>query len=349
MARKLLSAFVALTCVAALAAAGDLEATLRKLSEDAGSAYVAPVVSAFGADLNGGWFHESPRPVWWGFDIEVGAVVMGAMFGDTHKDFSVTGSFRLNRDQADQLVTAAGFTGTTADSIIDALISQDIIMGISGPTIVGSKTDSIKLGFGGGMYNGHIVPSLVLPLPVVGLLEDATLFPLAAPQVTVGTVMGTMATIRYYPGQTIKKIGKVNYFGFSVQHNPVFWIPALRKLPVNMSVNFATQTLRVGTLFKCKTTSIGLQASKRLGFYLLNLTPYLGVGYETSSMAVAYQYQIDQPGLPATTQDVRFTLKGENKTRATVGLNLKILIVNINADYNFGKYNSFTAGAMVKF
>ena len=63
-----------------------------------------------------------------------------------------------------------------------------------------------------------------LAIPVTGLLEDATVFPLAAPQLTFGTVLGTMGAIRYYPGQTIKKIGKVNYFGFSILHNPSVWL-----------------------------------------------------------------------------------------------------------------------------
>jgi hypothetical protein len=353
MARKLLSALLALSCAATLAAADDLETTLRKLSQDAGSAYVGPVVSAFGADLNGGWFHESPRPVWWGFDIEVGAVMMGALFGDNNKTFSVNGSFRFNRDQANQLISSVPLNDTLTTperkELIDSLISRDFILGISGPTVIGSGSDSVKLSILAGMLNGYPIPPQFFALPVTGLLEDVTVFPLAAPQVTFGTVLGSMVTVRYYPGQTIKKIGKVNYFGLGIQHNPVLWIPPLRKFPVNISMYFTTQTLNIGTLLKCKTSSVGLQASKRLGFYLLNLTPYLGLGYEKASIDIAYQYQIDQPGLPATTQDIRFTLKGENSTRATVGLNFKILIVNINADYNFGKYNSFTAGAMVKF
>ncbi|MCU0607232.1 MAG: hypothetical protein MUF78_07400 [Candidatus Edwardsbacteria bacterium] len=349
MSRRILAALLALACAAGPAASDDLETALGKLSRDAGSAYVGPVVSAFGAGLNGGWFHESPRPKGFGFDIEVGVVYMGALFGDAHEDFSVTGTFRFNRDQATQLVAAAGFTGATADSIVDVLITQDIAMGISGPTVVGSGSDSVKLNFGGGIYSGHPVPQQVIALPVVGLLEGQSMLPLAAPQVTVGTVLGTMATVRYYPGQTIKSIGKVKYFGLGVQHNPMFWIPPLRKFPFNLSLYATTQTLSAGTLIKCRTSSAGLQASKRLGFYLLNLTPYLGVGYEQSSIDIAYQYAIDRPGLPATTQDIRFTLDGENTTRVTAGLNVKVLVVNINADYNFGKYDSFTAGAMVKF
>ncbi|HTY08013.1 MAG TPA: DUF6588 family protein, partial [Candidatus Edwardsbacteria bacterium] len=324
MARKILCTLLALASVAALAAAGDLETTLRKLSQDAGSAYVAPVVSTIGADLNGGWFHESPRPVWIGFDIEVGAVFMGGMFNDNSKTFSVSGDFRFNRDQAEQLTAGVSFASQAQkDSVIDALISHDFTLGISGPTVTGSKSDSVKLAFSGQPINGIMIPTQVVALPVTGLLEDVSIFPLAAPQVTVGTLLGTMATIRYYPGQTIKSIGKVDYFGFGIQHNPMFWIPPLRKLPFNVAINFSTQTLKAGSLLKCKTTAVGLQASKRLGFYLLNLTPYAGVGYEKSSIDIAYQYTIDRPGLPATTQDIRFNLKGENTTRIVLGLNVK--------------------------
>jgi hypothetical protein len=353
MTKKILFLMLALCCAAALSAADDLETALRKLSRDAGTAYVGPVVSAFGADLNGGWFHESPRPVWLGFDIEAGVVYMGSLFNDKNKTFSVTGSFRFNRDQAAQLVSRTPHSDTllqaVRDAIIDSLISKDFTLGISGPTVVGSGSDSVKLQFSGGMFSGFAIPAQVVPLPVVGVLENVTVFPITAPQVTVGTVLGSMLTIRFYPGQTVKRIGKVNYFGVGIQHNPVLWIPPLRSFPVNISLYLTAQQLSAGSFIKCRTSSAGLQASKRLGFYLLNVTPYFGLGYERSFIDVDYQYQIDQPRLPATTQDIKFTLRGENTTRVTVGLNFKVLIANINADYNFGTYDSFTAGAMVKF
>ena len=38
-----------------------LEEMLENLSRDAGSMYIAPIVSAFGSDLNGGWFHKACR------------------------------------------------------------------------------------------------------------------------------------------------------------------------------------------------------------------------------------------------------------------------------------------------
>ncbi len=353
MSNSKLAVLLALACAAAPAASDDLETTLGKLSRDAGSAYVGPVVSAFGAGLNGGWFHESPRPKGFGFDIEIGVVYMGALFGDAHGSFAVSGTFRFNRDQADRLISSVPQSDTLSPAhrqeLIDSLIARDFILDISGPTVVGSESDSVKLAIIAGMLSGYPIPPQSFALPVVGLLEGQSMLPVAAPQVTVGTVLGTMATVRYYPGQTIKSVGKVKYFGLGVQHNPMFWIPPLRKFPFNLSLYATTQTLSAGTLIKCRTSSAGLQASKRLGFYLLNLTPYLGVGYEKSTIDIAYQYAIDRPGLPATTQDIRFTLDGENTTRVTAGLNVKVLIVNINADYNFGKYDSFTAGAMVKF
>ncbi|MDP3682620.1 MAG: hypothetical protein Q8S01_01690, partial [Ignavibacteria bacterium] len=37
-----------------------LQETLSNLSNDAAQAYVSPIISGFGANLNSGWVHKSP-------------------------------------------------------------------------------------------------------------------------------------------------------------------------------------------------------------------------------------------------------------------------------------------------
>ena len=57
-----------------------LQETLTKLTGTAGEAYVAPIISAFGSNLNSGWVHRSPSSKVFGVDIEVGVVAMATMF-----------------------------------------------------------------------------------------------------------------------------------------------------------------------------------------------------------------------------------------------------------------------------
>lgn len=84
-----------------------LEGTLQKIAGDAAKGYVSPIVSGFGSNLNGGWFHKSPSSKMFGFDLEFGLIAMGTTFKDEHKTFSSSGSFSFNFTQAKGLVPAS--------------------------------------------------------------------------------------------------------------------------------------------------------------------------------------------------------------------------------------------------
>ncbi|HED10439.1 MAG TPA: hypothetical protein ENJ10_07105, partial [Caldithrix abyssi] len=79
---------------------GSLEQTLQQLSSSAASAYLTPIGSAFGANLNAGWFHKAPDPQMFGFDIEIGVVAMAAQFPSGAEHFQESGSFRFSQSQA---------------------------------------------------------------------------------------------------------------------------------------------------------------------------------------------------------------------------------------------------------
>jgi hypothetical protein len=63
-------------------------------------------------------------------------------------------------------------------------------------------------------------------------------------------------------------------------------------------------------------------------------------------MTFTYDYIVDGPGGIKVPQKVEFELNGENKTRVTAGVSIKILIANLNADYSWAKYNSASIGLM---
>lgn len=331
-----------------LAQGESLEETLQQLSEDAAQQYVSPISSAFGANLNGGWFHKVPSAVKMGLNLEVGLVAMGTSFPDDSRSFAVDGQFRFSETEARQLVSGQGYSPLVEDALVSEITSQYFKVGISGATVTGAEDDHILIKFpgqsfsiGGIQYN---VPTQSVDLGFGGFqdLADLKLLPLAAPQLSVGTVYGTQATFRYLPSVTLNgDLGTLKYFGYGIQHNPGVWLK--NPLPVDIAFSFFTQDLKVGDLFEAKATAYGLNVGKRLGTAILNVTPYAGFMFENADMEVTYDYIVDTPA-GQYSEKVNFKLDSENKNRLILGLSLRLLAFNLNADYNVSKYKSFTAG-----
>lgn len=326
----------------------SLEGTLQKLSEDAAREYVSPISSAFGSNLNGGWFHKVPQAVKMGFNLEVGLVGMGTFFPDDSKLFSVEGKFRFSESEARQLVSGQGYSQQVEDELVNQITAKYFTVGISGATVTGAENDHVIVDFPGETFTvsstNYTVPSQEVDLGFGGFkdLADLSFLPLAAPQLSVGTIYGTQATFRYLPEITLNgDLGKLKYFGFGIQHNPGIWLD--KPWPVDIALSFFTQNLKVGDLFKTKATAFGLNLGKRLGTGLLNVTPYAGFMFESADMEVTYTYTV----VTATgtyTEEINFKLKSENENRIIFGLSIRLLTFNLNADYNLSKYDSFTAG-----
>ena len=347
----------------------DLQGSIERLSRDAARQYVGPVVSGIGSDLNGGWFHRAPNAKVLDFDLEFGVVVMGTLFSDEHKTFGTSGVFQFDSSQAAFLTKNISdpnynslstiYKDQARQQIINQIRGKDYTVGIGGPTVIGNTTDSVKITFQGGQFTFTdpqgtqrtvAVPVTKVALPVTGLLGDKqflgkNIIPLAAPQLSLGTFLGSQFTFRYLPNYKISdELGETKYFGWGVQHNPAVWFPA--EFPIDISASFFSQKINAGTIFEAKTTAFGINASKRLGWGALNLTPYAGYMREKSSMTFTYDYTLDTP-TGKIPQRIVFDLEGENKSRITLGLSVKLLIVNVNVDYNIGTYNSYSAGVMI--
>ncbi len=286
-----------IVCLAILVASTSLfaqdegiESTLKKMAGDAAKGYVQPIVTGFGANLNGGWFHKAPKSKIFGIDLEVGLVAMGTFTTDENKTFEANGAFKFSggpvntgtKSQAENIASGISnwslLPAAQQQAIVDKISSTEFTVSIKGPTIVGTKQDTMKITFPGQTITAnsinHTVPTQVITLDgVTGVMDGAAMIPLAAPQFSIGTVFGTQATFRYLPEVEIdKEIGKFKYFGFGIQHNPGIWFP--NPLPIDLAASFFTQNLKVGTVFETKATAFGINASKQFGFAFLNVTPY---------------------------------------------------------------------------
>ncbi|MGC8654599.1 MAG: DUF6588 family protein [Candidatus Kryptoniota bacterium] len=331
----------------------DLQSTLSGLAESAAQGYIAPIVSGFGADLNSGWVHRAPRPVKSSFDLEIGIVAMGSFFSAPNKSFDISAPYKFDYNSADRMLPPY-YTGAYRDSVRQQIMKIPFTVTISGPTIVGSKKDSVKVSFSGGTatvtYNG--VQQTVNVNPVVvntgatGFLENLPALPMGAPQISLGTIYGTSVAFRFLPSVTLdNKLGNLSYFGYGFQHNPSVWFG--NEMPVDLSLSFFTQTLKVGTIFESSAREFGIFASHRFGPGALNITPYLGLLLESSSMTVSYDLQTTGPDGRQITTPVSFSLNGQNTSRLTAGLSLKLIFIAISADYSFSRYNTASVGVGV--
>lgn len=336
----------------------DLETTLSNLSSTVGEAYVAPVISAFGSNLNSGWVSRFPGSTILGFHLDIKVIAMGSFFSDDVKRFSATNGFYFSEDQADLILQNSDITPSTVgqqnyDNLKTEIIETEFNVGFSGPTIIGSDEEYLKIKFPGktiqsGNQQYTVDPYELELQEVKGFLNNLKIFPTAAAQLTVGTVAGTNVAIRYLPSIEIEDLGKFSFWGLGAIHNPSVWFP--NPLPLDLGVGYFYQKLEVGDIFESSATQFGLYASKTFGF-VVSITPYAGVTFESSKTTVTYDYQSNETinGATIAPVKIKFDLEGENKTGFVVGFNLKLAALNINADYKIAKTKTASAGISLGF
>lgn len=354
-----------------------LEQTLQKVAGNAAVGYISPITNGFGTDLNGGWFHKAPSSTMFGFDLEFGVVAMGTPFKDADKTFDTNGDFRFDDAQTTTLVDAAvpialgdplaAQKNALRTSLTNKIANTDFNIRINGPTVSGNQfvsnaktpNDQITVTFSSrGItipYTNPVtnqtkdttltIPGQAFPLGIGGVpdIQKLSLLPLVAPQLTLGTIVGTQLTLRYLPSVNSAGVGTFSYFGWGIAHNPGLWFPT--PLPVDLAASFFTQTLKFGDYIKAQSSAFGVNVSKRFGPGALNVTPYAGLLLESSKLTFTYTPTATLAA-GATAPPINFELDGANKSRIVLGLSLKLLFLNVNADYDIAKYNSFTGGLM---
>ena len=322
----------------------SIEETLSHLSSDAGSAYVEPIISAFGSNMNSGWVNGVPPATLLGLHFQVRLIVIGTFLQDANRTFFASGKFRYTSSQADDILLASGFDPINTpnyDDLKNEILSQEWQVNIAGPTITGSGDEFVKVEFPGAEIQGETVGSHVTTLTgVEGFLDNLSIFPQPAVQLDIGNVIGTSASIRYFPSVDIKDVGKVSLWGVGLLHNIGFWFN--NPLPVELGLGFFYQKLDVGDIFVNKSTQFGVYLSKTLGV-VISFTPYMGVTYESSSTSVSYTFNFDTPIGPQNT-NIAFDREGINNVALTIGGALNLPVVSFNVDYKIAKIKTLTLG-----
>jgi len=164
---------------------------------------------------------------------------------------------------------------------------------------------------------------------------DVKAVPLAAPQLSVGSVLGTDLSLRFLAYNFKKEDigGKVNLFGFGVRHSISQYIPTM---PAQLALAYYWTTASVGDVMDAKASFISLQSS----YSVKVLTFYGGLGYEMANTDIAYNYE----GEEGAEEDIRFELEGSNNVRFTVGVGLNLGPVRLHTDYNIADQSVFSFG-----
>jgi len=331
--------------------AQSLEETLSNLSSGAGKAYVAPVVSAFGSNLNSGWVSKVPEATKFKLHLDLKIIAAGSFFSDEQKRFNSTGKFFFNSQQVDQILQNSGYTSSSPGyaQLKAEMQAREFEVNFAGPTIVGSDKENLKITFPQQSITANnqtfTVNSYTLAIDEVkGLLKDLSILPTPGVQFTGGTVFGTNVAIRYFPKVKVTdELGDFSLWGIGAIHNPGAFL--MKPLPVDIAISYFSQSMKVGDVFESTAGQFGIYAGKTFGM-LFSISPYVGLIVESSKTKVAYDYQSNQVinGVPVPKTRINFELEGENKTGFVIGFGLKLGFVNLNADYKAAKTSTASAG-----
>lgn len=161
---------------------------------------------------------------------------------------------------------------------------------------------------------------------------NTSIFPVAIPQLTVGSLLGTEVTIRWMEWTVSEDFGKIGLFGFGIRHSISQYIPIF---PVDVAIGYFRQSFEVGDIVEAHAQYFGLQASYQISV----LCFYGGIGYENANLDISYTYEEND-----TSQRVSFELDSKNSTRFTIGLGFDFPILKIHVDYNIAAQNVVAAG-----
>ncbi len=334
--------------------ASDLEESLENLSGRAAKEYIRPVANVFGPSVNAGWFNDSPKAKIFGINAEFGFIAtVSNLSGD--KSFSVNSDFGFSQSQAEDIVNNSSIDPALKPYAVDAVLNQDLDVTISGPTIIGQKDDKVKVLFPAQPVEVNVngetqtvnLAEYEIELPVKAIMHDWDVFPMATPQLKLGTVYGTQITLRALPPYDVQDLGKMTYFGVGIQHNPLMWMKI--PLPINIALAYYTQTLEIENTATTTASTYGVTASKQFGLKMFNITPYAGLMMDSSNIEVSYEFTTELDDGVTDVEKIKFEMEGEDSTRLVLGSSFRSGFFKLNTEYSLSNTNSFSAGVSFVF
>jgi len=189
------------------------------------------------------------------------------------------------------------------------------------PTVVGSTTAVTQNGQGGAtvFYPGGF---------------DIGEFAFAAPQLTIGSVMGTRAVVRWFGMDFASEnfIDKISFFGIGAQHSLSQHVPTL---PIDLALGVFYQSFKINdSLLETKAFHVDVTGSRSFVF----LQPYAAIGFDTFKMDAAYE----DAGNPGSNISVDFDRT--SNLHLTAGLLAHLAFATLHAEGNIAATNGVAVG-----
>jgi hypothetical protein len=323
-------------------AQGDLDNILRGSAADAkllATGYVKPMLKAWGAGLNQGWYNTAKPHKFPGFDLTLSVSPVKIPTADQF--FEVD-----NTQLSNNMKLETSHTGSTV-----AVTGKGQVPTMFGPnsTQAGFRlftptTPPVAIAGTNGRINSPPgVGIKFLPVPIANL--------------GIGLPKGFDLKLRFVPTIDLSKFssditGEFKLFGVGVMHDVKQYIPGIKDLPFDMSafIGYTSMKLDVGldaskpdqkATFESTATTIQALISKKIAV----LTVYGGLGYNIAktTLDIKGNYDLDNNGTAET--PLNFNVDGSvTGPRMTAGLRLKLAVITFHGDYTLQEYSTVTAG-----
>jgi hypothetical protein len=295
--------------------------------------YVTPAVNAISNGMTSGWYTTGKAHKTLGFDLGVSLSAVFTPSSDQYFTPSLSSATKFVNN-TNPTLTAPSVVGpadkTTYTSTYDPdgagpLPSQ--AFSINGPEGLDLKKN---IGFS------------ALPVPMV--------------QLGIGIIKNTDLKIRFVPEQKSNSV-TFKMFGIGVMHDIKQHIPGIKKLPFDLSVLAAYNSI-TGTASLVSTS--GVTSSNGILAYKLNswvaqaiiskkisvLTGYLGVGYGSvsSNVDITGNFLVPAGAASFALKDPLALSLSSSSAKLTAGIRLKFGPVYLSGDYTLQKYDALTVG-----
>jgi hypothetical protein len=170
---------------------------------------------------------------------------------------------------------------------------------------------------------------------------DLKKFGIIVPQVTIGSIAGTRAIIRYVSlnlGDSEEDLGDFKFWGIGGQHSISRYLPGL---PIDVAAGAMLQGFTIGKddLVKSSAFALNVTGSKKFGM-VVSVEPYVGIGIDSFSMDA--KYDLDLGGGEILPIEVNFDRQTD--FHGTIGAGVNLPGVKINGELNLAAVNGYAVG-----